>query len=183
MARHHPLLPAAAVAALLLAACAPRPPMPATPQQANLAAEIVRTRDDSQPTGPDGACWAKDSSPAVIETVTEQVQIAPEQRADDGTLIAPATYRTNTATRMVRDRETVWFRAPCPIDMTPDFIASLQRALKARGYYLAPLTGIADATTTDALRRFQTERGLDSRQLSLAAARDLGLVTTDISQL
>ncbi len=179
MARHHRIL----AAALLLAACAPRPQLPATADQSLLAAEILRTRDGTAPKGPQGACWAQDSSPAVIETVTEQVQVSPEQRAEDGSLLAPATYRTKTATRMVRDRETVWFRAPCPDEMTPDFIASLQRALKARGYFLAPLTGVLDTATIDALRRFQTERGLDSRQLSLGAARDLGLVTTDISQL
>lgn len=180
MARHHRIL----AAALLLAACAPRPPeLPATVAQSTLAAEILRTRDDMPPKGPEGACWAKDSSPAVIETVTEQVQITPETRAEDGTVTAPATYRTKTNTRMVRDRQTVWFRSPCPIDMTPDFIASLQRALKARGYYLAPLTGTLDLATTDALRRYQTERGLDSRQLSLGAARELGLVATDLADL
>lgn len=169
--------------ALLLAACTPSVPLPAVPAQADLGAEILRSRGDEPPKGPEGACWAQDSSPAVIETVTEQVQITPETRSPDGTLVSPATYRTKTATRMVRDRETVWFRAPCPAEMTPDFIASLQRALKARGYFLAPLTGQMDAATTDALRRYQTERGLDSRQLSLGAARDLGLVATDLSAL
>lgn len=179
MAHHHRIT----AAALLLAACAPDPHLPAPPDQPTLASEVIRTRDEDQPQGPEGACWAKDSSPAVIETVTEQVQVTPEQRGPDGALVAPATYRTKTDTRMVRDRETVWFRSPCPIEMTPDFIASLQRALKARGYYLAPLTGTLDAATTDALRRFQSERGLDSRQLSLGAARELGLVATDIDTL
>lgn len=179
MAPHHRII----TAALFLAACTPPPPLPTAPDKTTFASEILRTQDDSPPQGPESDCWAQDSSPAVIETVTEQVQITPELRAEDGSLTAPATYRTQTATRMVRDRETVWFRAPCPSEMTPDFIASLQRALKARGYYLAPLTGMLDPATTDALRRYQTERGLDSRQLSLAAARDLGLVTTDISQL
>lgn len=179
MAQHHRIV----AAALFLAACTPPPPLPTAPDKTTFASEILRTPDDSQPQGPEGACFARDSSPAVIETVTEQVQVTPETRAEDGSILSPATYRTKTDTRMLRDRETVWFRAPCPPEMTPDFIASLQRALKARGYYLASLTGTLDAATTDALRRYQTDRGLDSRQLSLAAARDLGLVTTDISQL
>lgn len=178
MAPHHRIV----AAAFFLAACTPPPPLPTAPDKTTFASEILRTPDDSQPLGPEGACFARDSSPAVIETVTEQVQLTPETRAEDGSILSPATYRTKTATRMLRDRETVWFRAPCPSEMTPDFIASLQRALKARGYYLASLTGTLDAATTDALRRYQTDRGLDSRQLSLAAARDLGLVTTDISQ-
>ncbi|MBC2833939.1 peptidoglycan-binding domain-containing protein [Paragemmobacter straminiformis] len=174
---------AALLAALALSACLQRPPVPETPKQADLSAEIVTTRDDTAPTGPDGACWATDSSPAVIETVTEQVQVTPEERAEDGSITAPASYRTKTHTRMLRDRQVIWFRAPCPIDMTPDFIATLQRALKARGYYLAPLTGTLDAATVDAIRRFQTERGLASRQLSLAAARELGIVPTELDAL
>ena len=84
---------------------------------------------------------------------------------------------------MLRDRQVIWFRAPCPIDMTPDFIATLQRALKARGYYLSPLTGPLDAATVDAIPRFHTERGLASRQLSLAAARELGIVPTELDAL
>ena len=63
------------------------------------------------------------------------------------------------------------------------FVASLQRALKARGFYLQPLTGVLDAHTSEAVRRFQADRGLDSLRLSLAAARELGIVSTDLDQL
>ena len=66
--------------------------------------------------------------------------------------------------------------------MTVDFIASLQRALKARGLYLLPLTGQMDMPTRAALRRFQADRGLDSDRLSLRAARELGLVTTEVGR-
>lgn len=168
---------------LALAACAPRPPVPEAPKQTDLSAEIVTTPDGQAPEGTDNACWATESSPAVIETVTKQEVVTPEERAGDGTVLKPATYRTKTHTRMVSDRQTIWFRAPCPADLTPDFVATLQRALKARGYYLAPLTGTLDEPTVDAIRRFQSERGLASRQLSLAAARDLGLVIASLDQL
>lgn len=168
---------------LALSACAPRPPVPEAPKQTDLSAEIVTTPDNLAPQGTDNACWATESSPAVIETVTEQELVTPEERAEDGTVTTPATYRTKTHTRMVSDRRTIWFRAPCPVDFSPDFVATLQRALKARGYFLAPTTGLLDEATADAIRRFQTERGLPSRQLSLAAARDLGLVIASLDQL
>jgi uncharacterized protein (DUF2126 family) len=52
----------------------------------------------------------------------------------------------------------------------------LQRALKARGLFPGAVTGVEDAATREATRRFQAARGLDSGTLSLAAARELGIV-------
>ncbi len=83
----------------------------------------------------------------------------------------------------MEERGTVWFRAPCASEMTVDFVASVQRALKARGFYRLPLTGVLDAPTRDAIRRYQRARGLDSDHLSLAAARDLGLLAADPDRL
>ena len=156
---------------------------PAAPQRADLSDEIVRLDRPGPPTKPEGACWEADVTPAVIETVTEQVVVTPETRAPDGTLLTAATYRTDTRTRILRDREEVWFRSPCPADYTVEFVTTLQRALKARGFYLLPLTGEMDGGTRDAVRRFQAERGLDSARLSLAAARELGLIVVSLEEL
>lgn len=139
----------------------------------DFASELISSKD--QPPGPKGACWQEDIRPAVIETVTEQVLLKPATALADGSL-QPAVYGSSVKQRIVSDRATVWFRAPCPAEMTPDFIATLQRALKARGFYLLPLTGVMDKPTRDALGRYQRSRGLDSDHLSLAAARDLGLI-------
>ncbi|MDT8856733.1 peptidoglycan-binding domain-containing protein [Paracoccaceae bacterium Fryx2] len=155
-------------------------PLPEAPGRANLAAELVRRTEPGPPPAPDGICWASDVTPAVIETVTEQVVVTPETRGPDGRVLIPASYRTVTQQRILQDRETVWFHTPCPAALTVDFIATLQRALKARGYYLLPLTGMMDAATREAVRRFQQPLGLDSPQLSLAAARDLGIVAADL---
>lgn len=157
--------------------------VPKAPGQVDLAAEVVRLDRPGPPTRPEGACWESDVTPAVIETVTEQVIVTAEERDAQGRVVKPATYRTDTRARMVRDREEVWFRAPCPADVTVDFVASLQRALKARGYYLLPLTGALDGGTRDAVRRYQADRGLDSPLLSLAAARDLGLLPKALDEL
>lgn len=167
--------------AAALAACQGGLPAPAA--RSDLGAEVVRLNRPGPPTRPEGACWESDVTPAVIETVTEQVVVTPETRDETGRLLQPATYRTDTRTRIVNDREEIWFRAPCPADYTVDFVASLQRALKARGYYLAALTGQLDAATRDAVRRYQADRGLDSPRLSLAAARELGLLPTALDEL
>jgi hypothetical protein len=115
--------------------------------------------------------------------VTEQVLVSEEVRDASGAVIQPATFRTRTQQRMVQDREEIWFRAPCPDLQTVQFIASLQRALKARGLYVLPITGEMNPETAEAVRRFQAERGLDSPVLSLAAARELGLAATSLEDL
>jgi peptidoglycan hydrolase-like protein with peptidoglycan-binding domain len=79
---------------------------------------------------------------------------------------------------VLNERRDIWFTAPCPQDMDLTFIATLQRALKARGYYTLPVTGEMNPATTEAVRRYQADRGLDSPILSLAATRQLGLATT-----
>lgn len=68
------------------------------------------------------------------------------------------------------------FAVPCPEQMDADFVASLQRALIVRGYHEGVATGKIDKPTTEAVRRYQRPRGLDSGILSLDAARALGLV-------
>jgi hypothetical protein len=161
-----------------LAACG-GPSMPEAPARADLGREAVRLSQPGPPDGPEGACWAADVAPLVIETVTEQKQVTPEQRAPDGTILSPAGFRTVTQQNIVQERAEIWFRTPCPAEMTVAFVASLQRALKARGLYLAPVTGEIDETTARAVRRYQAERGLDSATLSLAAAREMGLLAAD----
>lgn len=172
---------ATALCAVALAACVPAG-APEAPARADFSAETVIQTESGPPRADDGACWQADIRPAVIETVTEQVLITPESLGPDGTPV-PAVFGTETRQSIVQDRATVWFRAPCPAEMTADFVASVQRALKARGFYLLPLTGALDSPTRDAIRRYQRARGLDSDHLSLAAARDLGLIAADAGRL
>ena len=98
----------------------------------------------------------------------------------DGTVTAPAIYKTETVQRIVREREENWFETPCPEEMTKDFVASLQRALAVRGYYVWQVTGEMDPRTRAAIRRYQQPQGLDSGILSLAAAQQLGLVSVEL---
>lgn len=175
-------LAALALAALALAACAPRlavaPPLPG-----DLSGEVILKTGDTPPPAPEGACWASDHMPAVYETVTEQTLVSPEVRDGQGNVTSPAGYQSVSKLSQIHAARDIWFRAPCPDEMTLSFVATLQRALKARGFYQAEVTGEMDAATAEALRRYQAEHGLDSAQLSLAAARDLGLTTTALDGL
>lgn len=164
-----------------LAACAG--PSVVAPNRTNQTIEVIRVKPGSPPPDTTQGCWATDLTPAIIETRTEQVLVSEERRDADGNITAPASYRTSTQQRMVQDTSEAWFRRPCPQDVTVNFIATLQRALKARGLYLEPVTGAWNPATSEAIRRFQAERGLDSPVLSLAATRELGIISTDISDL
>jgi hypothetical protein len=164
-----------------LAACAG--PAVEPPARANFSEDLIRLDIPGPPAPVAGICWASDVTPAVIQTVTEQVQVSPEIRDTAGNVTTAASFRIETRQKMVQDREEVWFKSPCAEDLTPEFVATLQRALKARGYYLLPLTGAMDAATGAAVRRFQAERGLDSPVLSLAATRELGITPTALDDL
>ncbi len=166
---------------LALVACE-RPRVTAPVVSGQPIAQIV-LKSGQEPPKTEGACWGRDITPAIIETVTEQLMLTPEVRGADGRVTTPASYRTNTHQRMVQDTKEVWFRTPCPESLTINFLATLQRALKARALYLAPVTGEMNAETADAIRRFQAERGLDSPVLSLTAAQELGILATDISKI
>jgi hypothetical protein len=164
--------------ALALAGC--QPGLKAGPPQSDsLARELVTKTGPKPPSTADGACWADDVTPAILETVTEQVQARPEERAPDGTVTRAAVYESRAAQRIVQDRRAVWFRTPCEAVLTLDYVASLQRALKARGFYTGKVTGQLDAPTRRATRLYQEPLGLNSERLSLAAARRLGLSAGD----
>jgi hypothetical protein len=137
---------------------------------------IEVTRGAGPPDADPSACYANEATPAVIETVTEQVMLQPPQITSDGHVREPAVFVTETQQRIVEERRELWFEIPCQLRTgDSDFIASLQRALAARGQYSGPVTGVMTRRTLRAVRAFQAPQGLDSGILSLAAARQLGL--------
>ena len=124
-----------------------------------------------------GTCFARATTPAVIETVTEQIMVQPALVRSDGTVDTPAAFRTVTRQRILRERREVEFETPCASVMTPEFKASVQRALIARGYYRGAVDGTLDGRTAQAIERFQTDRGdVATGVLTLQSARALGLV-------
>ncbi|MGX9357302.1 peptidoglycan-binding domain-containing protein [Roseobacteraceae bacterium S113] len=124
---------------------------------------------------PAGSCWAQDVTPAVIETVTAQVMVSPPAYAADGSVVAPASYATETRQQIVKEREIFEFETVCPAEITPQFIASLQRALQARAIYFHEITGQFDPATDAALRYYQFNQGRNTGILTIETAREFGL--------
>lgn len=124
----------------------------------------------------DGHCYGRDITPAIIETVTEQVMVQAPIISTGGEVLSPAVFRTVTRQQIVRERSEVLFETICPPDLTPEFVASLQRALKIRGFYPGPISARMDLTTLLAIQRFQRQNGHDSTLLDIRTARELGLV-------
>ena len=158
-----------------LMACAPLIPVKA-PQTGDLSDVAIQVPGNGPPPGPDGTCWAHDMIPAVYETTTEQSLVTAERRDAAGNILSPAIYKSVSHLRVLQDRRDIWFMAPCPDQVTPGFLATLQRALKARGDYTLELTGVMDTGTTEALRKYQADNGLDSPLLARAAAEQLGVL-------
>jgi len=129
--------------------------------------EAELLRGEGPPDADPNACYGRHTTPAVIETITEQV-------AEPG-----GTFVTETRARIVEERRELWFETPCQAETDPDFITALQRALEARGLYRGPINGDMTRRTRRAIRDFQAPQGLDSPILSLAAARQLGLSLWD----
>lgn len=163
-----------ALSLALLGACGMTAPPP--PNLADLSGAGLPRTGPTPPAAPEGACWTAEVLPARIETVTAQVLANPARTAADGTVLDPAAFRTETRQKIVAERRDVWLEVPCDAVMTPGFLATLQRALKARGFYEGAPTGTLDAPTQAAVRAWQRSLGLDSARLSVAGARALGLV-------
>lgn len=171
-----------------LAACAPvldagPDTGPETTAQPDLGGEVIITDfalapPDARP----GACYGKDVTPGVIEHVTERVLVAEAEVGPDGNVLSPPEYEERTTQKLLNGHEPIYFETPCPPRWTPDFIASIQRALKARGIYGGEVSGMLDAETRAAIRAFQVGRGLNSAILSTESARALGLVEVDLQE-
>ncbi len=82
----------------------------------------------------DGRCFAKDISPAVIETVTLQEIETEAVRDETGAIIRPALFRTVTRQQILRERADIRFETVCPQNYTAERVSTLQRALKAHGF-------------------------------------------------
>lgn len=125
---------------------------------------------------PAGTCWGKIPTPAVVETVTEQILVTPAKINADGTIATLPVYREERQQQIVTPRTDRWFEIPCPPAFTVDFVSTLQRALQARGLYAGVVNGNMDAATRRAVLAVQTAEGLPSDVLSIDTARELGIV-------
>lgn len=130
-----------------------------------------------------GRCWATEPVPAIYEQVGGEILVVPAKTAPDGTVLRAPVYRRAMVPRIVRPRGEIRFETPCPAILTPGFIASLQRALAARGFYVGAPTGRMDRPTRKAVGQYQARQGQDSEQLSVETARALGLIAVPRTSL
>lgn len=142
-----------------------------------VSSETIAQPGPAAAAGKSVTCQAIEITPAVIETVTQHILVSPAALNPDGSIATPARYKTQTQQVITRPRKEIRFETPCPEIMTPEFIASLQRALKARGQYSGPITGVLNTRTRQAILDYQSQLGLNSSTLSVNAARRLGLIT------
>lgn len=148
------MIPRASAGLLILiglAACEPASQSVPAPRKADLLAGIIIEGSAAMPDPAEGECWGQSSA----------------------VLAPPGSARAANASSTPG---TIHFRVPCPEVMTPEFLASLQRALQARGFFQGTVTGAMDAPTQQAVRAYQKSLGLDLPILTLVAAQSLGLV-------
>lgn len=169
-----PLISLITLSTGLLGGCAPVD-VPNSGPPAFVGAEIQ--------TGPNGLCYGMDTTPAVIETEVIQALDQAAVLAEDGTVLSPAIYSSISRQRIVRERQQVAFETLCPPAYTPAFVQSLQRALRARGYYHGQLNAVLDAETGRAIQDYQRQTGPDSPLLSFSSAQSLGLVALTQAQI
>lgn len=164
--RHSPLL-------LILAACAPQGA--GAPDPAAVPAPIVVSLGEIE-TDAAGRCFARAAPPTQTNIVEEMVEVVPEHRAPDGTVINPAVFRTITRPQTVATGIGAQFETVCPPVYTEAFVSTLQRALLIRRAYEGPITGRYDDATSLAVQRFQQAAAVDSPLLAVSTARDLGIL-------
>ncbi|MDV7272196.1 peptidoglycan-binding domain-containing protein [Thioclava sp. A2] len=158
----------------LVAGCmAAGPPMPEVEIRPTLAQEL----GDAPPAGAPGCYHSVEIRPAKFGTVKRAVEVR-EAVIDpaSGKVLEPALYEERDFSAVVDAGETLSFETMCVKELTPEFVATVQRALKARGLYRGTDSGVMDGATRSAVRAYQKPRGLDADVLSRRAAMEMGLV-------
>ena len=125
-----------------------------------------------------GRCFTRDAPPTEVRIVEETVIVVPEVRDELGRIPRPAVVRSQDGPQTFQTGNGTRFETLCPQLYTPVFVASLQRALQARGAYAGPITSTYDQATSVAVRNFQLSSGIDSPLLMQRTALSLGLTAT-----
>lgn len=112
--------------------------------------------------------------PAEYESIAAQQLITP---ASERRIVIPARTRTVTSREQTEPGKLEWRQVLCEKDMTPEIIASIQRALQREGFNPGPADGVAGRNTFDAVEKFQTENGLGRGGITFEALEKLQVKT------
>lgn len=111
--------------------------------------------------------------PATYKTITKKVLVSPASVQEE---TIPAVYGSVTEKRLVsKGGFTVWTEILCAAKTTSSKIYSVQRALKAAGYNPGAIDGIMGLQTTNALKKFQQDKGLPIGNLNIETLNTLGV--------
>lgn len=160
--------------AALTAACTTPEPTPDTDVPPVPVANLIAEGEID--TTASGQCFARTAPPTRTRIVEEQIMIAPGVREPDGSFSQPPIFRNQTRPVTEPIGEGTRFETLCPPEYTPERIATLQRALKARLAYSGPITSVLDGPTRAAIQAFQVDQGFDSPLIARQLAETLGVV-------
>ena len=163
----------AAISAASLSACVP--PEAAAPAEAAAVGQDVQTVD--------GRCFELTAPPTQTVVIADQIEVAPAVKDADGTVISPPVFRNITRPTTTPIGEGTRFETVCRADLTPAFVATLQRAMITRQAYSGQVTGRYDTATGIAVQRFQRRFGIDSPFLAIQTARQFGVLAVDRDSL
>lgn len=124
----------------------------------------------------DGTCIAKGAAETTTVDESVVIEVVPATLDQNGVVTSPAVFRNVTRPKTVVVSEGTRFETVCPPALTQSFVTTLQRALQTRDAYSGAVNGQYDAATGIAVQRFQRAQGIDSPYLSVATARQLGVL-------
>lgn len=120
---------------------------PVAPEYASVPREVLRRP----------ATTREIVEPAVVKQVTTQEVVEPSRVE---VIRTPARYAAVPRTRTLEPERREWVRVLCETEADPARIRSIQKALKARGFYRGEVDGVYGPATADAVQRFQRAKGL-----------------------
>ena len=170
------------IALLLTAACGAAGCVDSQMHTTYPSAELLPRGMSAPANAPEGSCWQKNITPAVIDTVTKQTQVpTSDLKTQPGNPTKATTkYQTKTHHIMVKIRKEAWFETLCPAQLNNDLITALQHALKDKNLYHGAAHGRLTKATRTAIRTLQQKDGINSSVLSLRSAGSLALL--DLAQ-
>ena len=119
------------------------------------------------------ASTRKVTIPAEYQTVRVRKLVEP---AKERTVQIPAEYETVVKREKITDSRLEWKSVLCETNTTPNVIASMQRALKMRGFNPGRIDGVLGRETLDAVASYQRSKGMASGQLTMETLKSLNVL-------
>ena len=119
------------------------------------------------------ASTRKVTVPAEYQTVRVRKLVEP---AKERTIDIPAEYDMVVKREKISDSRLEWRSILCETNADRDVIASLQRALKRRGYDPGRVDGVLGRETMDAVATYQRNKGMASGQLTMETLKSLNVL-------